>query len=116
MMKVRYIVYYGITPLQGGKYIFVIISESGGGSGVFYDLHAVDKQTLRTLDSVGIGDRARIEKMVLINEPNEILSITFSTKGDADAPSEKVEKTFRINKSDLLEELDLLEDFDLLLH
>lgn len=90
--------------IAGEKYIFVIISESGGGSGVFRDLHAVDKQTLRTLDSVAIGDRARIEKMTLIDEPNEILSITFSTKGDAYKASEKVEKTFRINDSNLLEE------------
>lgn len=90
--------------IAGDKYIFVIISESGGGSGVFRDLHAVDKQTLRTLDSVAIGDRARIEKMTLIDKPNEILSITFTTKGDAYTPSEKVEKTFRVNKSNLLEE------------
>ena len=113
--------------IAGNKYIFAIISESGGGTGIFYSLHAVDKQTLRTLDSVAIGDRARIEKMTLIDKSNgsgweqrngvmekkmtlidksnEILSITFTTKGDAYTPSKKVEKTFQINESDLLEEL-----------
>ena len=91
--------------IAGNKYIFAIISESGGGSGIFYTLHAVDKQTLRTLDKVAIGDRTRIEKMKIIDKSNEILFITFTTRGDAYDPSQKVEKTFRINESNLLEEL-----------
>ena len=39
----------------GDKYIFAVIAESGGGSGVFHDLHAVDQQTHRTVDSAALG-------------------------------------------------------------
>ncbi len=83
----------------GDKYIFAVIAESGGGSGVFYELHAVDKQTLRTVDTAALGDRVRIEKMSIVDKSNDVLAITYWTKGDGFEPSQKIEGTFQI-KSD----------------
>ncbi len=83
----------------GDKYIFAVIAESGGGSGVFYDLHAVDKQTLRTVDTAALGDRVRIEKMSIVDKSNDILSITYWTKGDGFEPSKKIEDTFQIKSN-----------------
>lgn len=88
----------------GDKYIFAVIAESGGGSGIFYDLHAVDKQTLRTIDYAILGDRVRIEKMSVIDKTNDVLSITYWTKGDGFEPSKKIEDTFQIkpNSNELI--------------
>ena len=88
----------------GDKYIFAVIEESGGGSGIFYDLHAVDKQTLRTIDYAILGDRVRIEKMSVIDKTNDVLSITYWTKGDGFEPSKKIEDTFQIkpNSNELI--------------
>ena len=83
----------------GDKYIFAVIAESGGGSGVFYGLHAVDKQTLRTVNTVGLGDRVRIEKMSIVDKSNDVLSITYWTKGDGFEPSQKIEDTFQIKSN-----------------
>lgn len=83
----------------GDKYIFAVIVESGGGSGVFYELHAVDKQTFRTIDYTPLGDRVRIEKMSIIDKSNDVLSITYWTKGDGFEPSKKIESTFQIKSN-----------------
>lgn len=83
----------------GDKYIFAVIVESGGGSGVFYELHVVDKQTFRTIDYTPLGDRVRIEKMSIIDKSNDVLSITYWTKGDGFEPSKKIESTFQIKSN-----------------
>ena len=57
--------YYRILPkyaVEGNRYIFVPLADSGGGSGVFWDLQVVDKKTLRTVDYIVLGDRTRIKE------------------------------------------------------
>ena len=62
--------------IESNRYIFVPLADWGGGSGVFLDLNVVDKKTFRTVDSVGLGDRARIEKLALANAHGDTVTIT----------------------------------------
>ncbi len=62
--------------IESNRYIFVPLANWGGGSGVFLDLNVVDKKTFRTVDSVGLGDRARIEKLALANAHGDTVTIT----------------------------------------
>ena len=62
--------------IESNRYIFVPLAYWGGGSGVFLDLNVVDKKTFRTVDSVGLGDRARIEKLALANAHGDTVTIT----------------------------------------
>ena len=71
---------YTILPkyaVEGNRYIFVPLADSGGGSGVFWELQVVDKKTLRTVDYIGLGDRTRIEKVVLAVPNSDTVSITY---------------------------------------
>ena len=71
--------------VESNQYIFVPVAEWGGGSGVFYRLHVVDKKTLRTVDRVGLRDRTRIEGITLAVPNSDIVSITYidrEVKGD----------------------------------
>ena len=63
--------------VEGNRYIFVPLAQSGGGSGVFWELNVVDKKTLRTVGEVGLGDRARIEKVALAVPDSDTISITY---------------------------------------
>ena len=72
--------YYRILSkyaVETNRYIFVPLDRWGGGSGIFRKLHAVDKKTLRTVDEVGLGDRARIEKVALAVPDSDTVSITY---------------------------------------
>ena len=72
--------YYRVLPqhtVEGNRYIFVPLAQSGGGSGVLWNLHIVDKKTLRTVDTAGLGDRARIEKVGLAVPNSDTVSITY---------------------------------------
>ena len=72
--------YYRILPkyaVEGSRYIFLPLVEGGGGSGAFWHLHVVDKKTLRTVGDVGLGDRAKIEKIALAVPDSDTVSITY---------------------------------------
>ena len=62
--------------VEGNRYIFVPLGVNGGGSGTFWDLNVVDKKTLRTVEAVGLGDRARIEEIALADADSDTVSIT----------------------------------------
>ena len=71
---------YTIYPqhtVESNRYIFVLLAEWGGGSGVFLDLNVVDKKTLKSVDDVGLGDRARIEEIALADAHSDTVSITY---------------------------------------
>ena len=71
---------YTILPkyaVEGNRYIFVPLADSGGGSGVFWELQVVDKKTLRTVDYIGLGDRTKIEKIALADAFSNTVSITY---------------------------------------
>ena len=62
--------------VEGKRYIFVPLAQWGGGSGVFWDLNVVDKKTLRTVDEIGLGDRASVRDVVLADADSDTVSIT----------------------------------------
>ncbi len=62
---------------ESNRYIFVPLAQSGGGSGVFWDLNVVDKKTLRTVGEVGLGDRARVESVIVADPASDTVSITY---------------------------------------
>ena len=53
------------------------LADSGGGSGVFWELQVVNKKTLRTVDYIGLGDRTKIEKVALADAFSNTISITY---------------------------------------
>ena len=63
--------------VEGDRYIFVPLGVNGGGSGTFWNLNVVDKKTLKSVDSVGLGDRSRIEKIALADARTDTVSITY---------------------------------------
>ena len=71
---------YTILPkyaVEGNRYIFVPLADSGGGSGVFWELQVVDKKTLRTVDYIGLGDRSRLKEITLADASTNTISITY---------------------------------------
>ena len=86
---------------ESNRYIFVPLAQSGGGSGVFWDLNVVDKKTLRTVGEVGLGDRARIESIVVADPASDTVTITSIRreviKGKpAHDPKKAIAKHFRM--------------------
>ena len=100
--------YYRILPkyaVEGNRYIFVPLVEGGGGSGAFWNLHVVDKKTLRTIDYIGLGDRSRIKEIILADASTNTISITYierEVKGIEDDykvvydPKKAITKHFRM--------------------
>ena len=87
--------------VEGNRYIFVPLGVNGGGSGTFWDLNVVDKKTLRTVESVGLGDRSRIEEIALADAHSDTVTITYIRrevkKGEpAHDPKKAIEKHFRM--------------------
>ena len=87
--------------VEGNRYIFVPLAQWGGGSGVFWDLNVVDKKTLRTVDEIGLGDRASVRDVVLADADSDTVSITSIRreviKGDpTHDPKKAITKHFRM--------------------
>ena len=87
--------------VEGNRYIFVPLGVNGGGSGTFWGLNVVDKKTLRTVESVGLGDRSRIEKIALADAHSDTVTITYIRrevkKGEpAHDPKKAIKKHFRM--------------------
>ena len=94
--------------VEGNRYIFVPLGVNGGGSGTFWDLNVVDKKTLRTVESVGLGDRSRIEEIALADAHSDTVTITYVRreviKGEpAHDPKKAIEKHFRMMEGILRE-------------
>ena len=95
---------YTIFPqdtVESNRYIFVPLADWGGGSGVFFDLNVVDKKTLRTVDDIGLGDRARVRDVVLADAHSDTVTITYIRrevkKGEpAHDPKKAIKKHFRM--------------------
>ena len=78
----RYSSYKILTKyaVETNRYIFVPLADSGGGSGVFWELQVVDKKTLRTVDYIGLGDRARLKEIILADASTNTISIIYSPR------------------------------------
>ena len=53
------------------------LAQNTGGSGVFWYLNVVDKKTLRSVDDVGLGDRADVKEVILADADRDTVSITY---------------------------------------
>ena len=103
--------YYILLPqyaVEGNRYIFVPLAQSGGGSGVFWDLNVVDKKTLRSVDDVGLGDRAAVKEVILADVDSDTVSITYINREVRDLkvvydPDKAIKKHFRMIQGTLQE-------------
>ena len=75
----RYSSYKILTKyaVETNRYIFVPLDDWGGGSGIFRNLHAVDKKTLRTVDELSFGDRSRITELTVADPSTNTISFTY---------------------------------------
>ena len=98
--------------VEENRYIFVPLAQSGGGSGVFWNLHVVDKKTLRTVDEVVLRDRADIREVILADAHSDTVTITYierEIKGIEDGykvvydPKKAIKKHFRMIQGTLQE-------------
>ncbi len=98
--------------VEGNRYIFVPLAQSGGGSGVFWDLNVVDKKTLRTVDEVSLGDRTDVREVILADAHSDTVTITYikrEVKGIEDSykvvydPKKAIKKHFRMIQGTLQE-------------
>ena len=106
-----YYAYYILLPqyaVEGNRYIFVPLAQSGGGTGVFWDLNVVDKKTLRSVDDVGLGDRAAVKEVILADVDSDTVSITYIKREVRDRkvvydPDKAIQKHFRMIQGALQE-------------
>ena len=106
-----YYAYYILLPqyaVEGNRYIFVPLAQSGGGTGVFWDLNVVDKKTLRSVDDVGLGDRADVKEVILADVDSDTVSITYVKREVRDSkvvydPIKAIKKHFRMIQGTLQE-------------
>lgn len=87
--------------VESNRYIFVPLAQNGGGSGVFLALNVVDKKTLKSVDSVGLGDRARFKEIILADAASNTVSISYIRrevrKGEiTHDPDKTIQKHFRM--------------------
>ncbi|MDE0636593.1 MAG: SUMF1/EgtB/PvdO family nonheme iron enzyme [Candidatus Poribacteria bacterium] len=102
---------YTILPkyaIEGNRYIFVPLAQSGGGSGVFWALNIVDKKTLRSVDDVGLGDRADVKEVILADADSDTVSVTYVKREVRDRkvvydPEKAIKKHFRMIQGTLQE-------------
>ncbi len=77
--------YYRILSkyaVETNRYIFVPLDRWGGGSGIFRNLHAVDKKTLRTVEAIALGDRSGIWGLTVADPSTNTISITYIREED----------------------------------
>ena len=106
-----YYPYYILLPqyaVEGNRYIFVPLAQNGGGSGVFWNLNVVDKKTLRSVDDVGLGDRAAVKEVILADVDSDTVSITYIKREVRDRkvvydPDKAIKKHFRMIQGTLQE-------------
>ena len=103
--------------VESNRYIFVPLAQNGGGSGVFWDLNVVDKKTLKSVDSVGLGDRSRFKEIVLADAASNTVTITYIRreikKGEPfHDPKKAIKKHFRMIEGILREVEDPLSPSD----
>ena len=94
--------------VEGNRYIFVLLAQ-GGGSRVFWNLHVVDKKTLRTVDEVGLGeDRAVVREVALAEAHSDTATITYIKREVIKGkvvydPKKAIKKHFRMIQGTLQE-------------
>ena len=95
---------YTIYPqhtVESHRYIFVLLADWGGGSGVFLDLNVVDKKTLKSVEDVSLGDRSRIAEIALADAQSDTVSITYIRREVKEGeplhdPKKAIKKHFRM--------------------
>ena len=80
----RYSSYKILTKyaVETNRYIFVPLDYWGGGSGIFRNLHAVDKKTLRTVEEIALGDRSGIWGLTAADPATDTIAMTYIREED----------------------------------
>lgn len=92
--------------VEGNKYIYVVVSYNWGGTGTFYYLTAVDKTTLKGVQTFLLGDRVEINKISRF-KPYRGDYVTVNYKGResgtsmSEKPDKAIEQHFRIHQGKL---------------
>ena len=68
--------------VETNRYIFVLLDDWGGGSGVFRSLHAVDKKTLRTVEEIALGGRSGIWGLTAADPATNTIAMTYIREED----------------------------------
>lgn len=100
-IKVWYHV-YDEHVVETNRYIFTVIAYSDPGTAVPYYLIVIDKNTLTSIKTcdVLLDDSIIVEKLELIPEYEEAVSIQYLTRGysasKADPPNIRIKRTYRM--------------------
>lgn len=92
--------------LEVNKYIYAVVSYNWGGTGTFYYLTAVDKTTLKGIQTFLLGDRVEI-KNVSMFKPYRGDYVTVNYKGResgtsmSEKPDKSIEQHFLIHQGKL---------------
>lgn len=89
--------------IEADRYIFVIVSYNTGGNGSFYYLTAVDKTTLKSVDEMLLGDRVKIEQVVL-TAPGTVSVTYIERNGVQYDPQHIVQRHFKMSIDNKLRE------------
>ena len=70
--------------VQTDRYIFVPVSYSWGGTGIFYYLTAIDKRNLIGMNSAYIGDRVKIVNVTVIDTGTDTVAVDYIERDAGD--------------------------------
>lgn len=100
----RYAEKYLILPqhaVEDKRYIYVPLANAGAGTGIFYELQAIDKETMKTTDYAILGDRVKI-RSVSIGEDGKI-TVEYQERSRFEEPENIVTEHYEMRKGKLLQ-------------
>ncbi len=93
--------------VEANKNIYAVVSYNWGGTGTFYYLTAVDKTTLRGVQTFLLGDRIKIKNLAMTKRPMGLISINYMGRESGTSMSEKpdkaIEQYFTIHQGKLMD-------------
>ena len=98
----RYAEEYLILPqhaVEDKRYIYVPLANAGGGTGIFNELQAIDKETMKTTDYAILGDRVKI-RSVSIGKDGKI-TVEYQERSLSGEPGNIVTNHYEMHKGKL---------------
>lgn len=87
--------------VEDKRYIYVPLANAGAGTGIFYELQAIDKETMKTTDFAILGDRVKI-RSVSIGEAGKI-TVEYQERSRFEEPENIVTKHYEMRKGKFLQ-------------
>lgn len=85
--------------IEDNQYIYIPLAESGGGTGIFFELQVIDKKTLTTADYALLGDRVQIKNISILDD--NTIAVKYEERSLYGEPGNIVTKHYKMHEGKL---------------